>query len=104
MRMNTSGTFNTVKAPSTIFHGVVNISSSVNDTEVLTRSKRNSADVKPVCVMTNPNGSCTKGGPGVIKRAGKMIIPVKNGKASQTRLTKKSAGMEETRARKRANK
>src|SRR5512136_11036 len=98
IKTNTSGTCNTPSALSTLFQGVVNTRSTVNETDVLTRNKRNSAVIAPVCVMTNPSGKCASGGPGVIKNAGMATIPVKNGMNSHTRLTKKPMGTDESHA------
>ncbi len=93
IRINTSGTCITDSPLRTAFHGVVRISSSVSDTDVLTRISRNSTVVRPVDVTTSPSGSRSSGGPGVMKSAGRTISPVKNGSASHTRPTKKPAGI-----------
>ena len=89
-----------LNALNTVFHGVVRISSKVNETDVLTRRRRKRTVMTPVRVMTRPNGKCISAGPGVMNKAGRTIRPVKNGSVSQTRLIRKSAGMAESHARK----
>src|SRR5450759_655031 len=99
MTTKASGTRSAPSALSTLFHGVVRISSTAAETDVPTRSNKNRAEVRPVRVMTNPSGRWASAGPGMTKRAGRAIIAVKNGSNSQTRLTKKDMGTAERQAR-----
>jgi hypothetical protein len=88
-----------LKALNTVLQGVVRINNKVNDTEVLTRKRRNRTVFTPVLVITRPSGRWKRAGPGVMNIAGKIIMPVKNGRASQTRLIRMLAGMAENHAR-----
>src|SRR3974377_1921918 len=89
---NTSDIRKTARDLRTLFHGVVNTSSTAADTEVPTPKSRNRAVVSPVRVTVKSSGSCSNGGPGTRNSAGSAMMPVKNGMNNQTRLTKNHNG------------
>ena len=67
MSTNTSGTRKTLKALSTVFQGVVRMSSSVSESEVLTRSRRKRAAHDTRSRNDETKRQPHQGGPGVMK-------------------------------------
>src|SRR5450759_1599674 len=98
-RTMTSGTRSTPKAFKTLFHCVVRMNSTANETDVPTLNNKNRADTAPVRVITIPKGKSMRMGPGVMNSAGSATTPVKNGIKTQTRLIKNPNGTADTTAR-----